>query len=634
MLDFLRKRKRNWIIILFLGAIIVSFALFVGSGNLGDPRGADVATINDEPITQREFAISYERELQRYRDLLKGSLTPEMLKGLNIKGNLIETLIQKKLALQEARRLGLTVSDDELAAEIGKVPDFQIGGRFSKDRYLRILQANRLAPAQFEEEQRDQLTIQRLYNLILDAVHITDAELRERYRIEQERINLAYVKLAVSDFMPEVKLSEEEIQKHYERTKESLKEPLKVRLEYLAYPYAQFTPQAEVSGKEIEDYYKTHRDAQFHKPKEVKLRYILIGGGADAEQKQATQARAAAIVEEARGGKDFAQLAKSASSDGSAAKGGDVGWISAGQMPPEMEKSVFALPKGGISDPLESPAGFQIFKVEDVREAKTLSLQEARPEIVERLKLDKAKRQSAQLAVRDREKALSGTDFAALAKESGASLLQTRLFATGETLPEIGDNQTFYKTAFSLGAKDISPLIEGKDAYYLMRLKERKEAAVPPVDQVRGQIEKGLRESKAYELALQRANALLEQLKKEQDLAKVAQAAKLRVEETGWFPRSAPQIPKIGELSEMKTGPIVLSEERPVPEKVFTQKDAVYVVAFKSGQAAEMAEFDKNKDAIKRQALAETKQRALVKFMEGLKSKANVTLNNAFLEEA
>ena len=129
MLDFLRKRKRSWVIILFLGLIVVSFALFVGNGVLGGPTSVSIAEINGEPITQREFALQYERELQRYRELLKGSLTPEMLKGLNIKGNLVETLIQRKLVLQEARNLGLTATDDELADTLARVPEFQIGGR-------------------------------------------------------------------------------------------------------------------------------------------------------------------------------------------------------------------------------------------------------------------------------------------------------------------------------------------------------------------------------------------------------------------------------------------------------------------------------------------------------------------------
>src|SRR6185295_19052244 len=215
MLDFLRKRKRNWVIILFLGAIIVSFALFVGSVKFRDPARSDVAEINGEPITQREFALQYEREVQRYRELLKGSLTPEMVKGLNLKGNLIESLIQKKLVLQEARSLGLTATDDDLANHLAQAPEFQVGGRFNKERYLQLLQMNRLVPAQFEEDQRDQLTIQRLYSVVLDAIHVTDAEVRERYRIEQEKINLNFLKLPIADFAAQVKITDDDIQKYY-----------------------------------------------------------------------------------------------------------------------------------------------------------------------------------------------------------------------------------------------------------------------------------------------------------------------------------------------------------------------------------------------------------------------------------
>jgi len=151
MLDFLRKRKRNWVILLFLGVIVITFALFVGSGKLRDHGTGEIAEINGEVISQREFALQYERAVQRYREILKGSLTPEMIKGLNLKANLIEELIQKKLVLQEARSLGLLATDDDLADHLAKAPEFQIGGRFSKDRYVQILQANRLAPAQFEE---------------------------------------------------------------------------------------------------------------------------------------------------------------------------------------------------------------------------------------------------------------------------------------------------------------------------------------------------------------------------------------------------------------------------------------------------------------------------------------------------
>ena len=94
--------------------------------------------------------------------MFKGSLTPELLKNLNIKNSLLEEMIEARLVLQEARRLGLTASDDELMNAIAQAPEFHVNGRFNKERYIQLLRANRLTPAQFEEDQRKQLTIQRL----------------------------------------------------------------------------------------------------------------------------------------------------------------------------------------------------------------------------------------------------------------------------------------------------------------------------------------------------------------------------------------------------------------------------------------------------------------------------------------
>jgi peptidyl-prolyl cis-trans isomerase D len=636
MLDFLRKQKRNWGITILLGIIIIVFVAFYGGSKYRDPATAEIAEVNGEIISQREFALQYERAVERYREILKGSLTREMIKGLNLRSNLVEELIQKKLVLQEARGLGLTATDDDLANHLGKAPEFQIAGRFSKDRYLQILQANRLVPGQFEEEQRDQLTMQRLYSVILDSVHVTDAEVRDRYRLDQEKLNLYYIKLPVGDFVSQVKLTDDDIKKFYERNKESLKEPLKVQVDYLTYPYDQFASSIQVSDKEIGDYYQANLEGKFRKPKEAKLRYISIriAADADANQKKATRERADRIVKEARGGKDFADLAKRESDDPTAAKGGDAGWIAQGQMMPAVEKSVFSLGKGAISDALETPVGFQIFKVEDIKNENTPTLKEASAEITTTLKGEKAKREAAKIADRDRERALSGSDFNKLAQESGAKLSTTNWLSSGQVLPEIGDNQEFYKNALALGPKDISPIIEGKNAYYILRLKQRIEPAIPPLENARGQIEKGLKESKAYEMALQKGNSLIEQLRKEKDIAKLAQANDLKLEETGWFLRNAPQLPKIGELAELKAGPIALSPQKPIADKLYTQKDVLYLLALKESQGADMTQFEKEKDLLKKQALAENRQRALIKFLEGLKAKAKIKVNTTFLEES
>jgi peptidyl-prolyl cis-trans isomerase D len=636
MLDVLRKRKRSWIITLLLGLIIVVFIAFYGGNKLDDQGSADIAKVNGEIITQREFAMHYQKALERYRELFKGSLTPELEKSLNLKGTLLEELIQKRLVLQEAQTLGLAATDEDLITAIAQVPEFQVNGRFNKERYLQLLRANRFTPGEFEEEQREQLTIQKLYSLILDGVQVTEEEVRDRYRFEQEKINLHFIRLPVSNYLGEVKPTEEEIKKFYERSKESLKEPVKVQVEYLSYPFERFSSAVQVSEKEIEDYYQTNREAKFRKPKEVKLRYILvrIPPGADAKQRADAQTRANRILTEARAGKDFAQLAKQESEDSTSAKGGDIGWLTQEQLPSPLSKTVFSLAKGEISDPIETPMGFQIVKVEDVREEKTPSLREATAEITRTLKAEKAKREAAKSADRDRDKALAGNDFARLAQESGAAVQVTRSFTAGETLPEIGQAPEFYKVAFSLRAKETSPVIEGTHGYYILRIKQRTEATVPPLDAVRPNIEKNLQESKAHELLRQKAQALLEQLKKEKDIAKLAQQSNLKLEETGWFLRNASQLPKVGELAEARVAGIALSAQKPFPEKIYTQKDAAYIFAFKDSQGADMDRFDKEKEQLTNQALAESRQRVLEIFLQELVAKAQIQRYFNALEES
>jgi len=302
-----------------------------------------------------------------------------------------------------------------------------------------------------------------------------------------------------------------------------------------------------------------------------------------------------------------------------------------GQLPPQLAP-IFQLEKGQVSDVIETPMGYQIVKVEDTKAEKAPSLKEATADITKTLKTEKAKREAGKIAERDREKALTGTEFTKLAQESGASINVSPWFANGDVVPEVGANQEFYKSAFSLGAKDVSSVITGSASYYLIRVKERKEPNIPPLENVRGQIEKGLRESKAYELALQKGNSLIEQLKKDKDIGKLAGANNLKLDETGWFQRNAPQLPKIGELADLRTGGLPLSAQKPLADKLYTQKDAAYVLAFKDSQPADMEAFERDKDNLKKQTLAENRQRALVKFLESLKAKATIKVNNNFLE--
>ena len=133
-----------------------------------------------------------------------------------------------------------------------------------------------------------------------------------------------------------------------------------------------------VTPEEIEKYYNDHLD-QYNSPTRVRALQIMIE----------TREQAQTILDEIKKGSDFSELAKTYSISPDSEKGGDLGYFSEDEMPPSFAV-VFKMKPGELSNVVESEYGFHLFKVIDRREAKMLSLEEARPEIEEKLKRAKS----------------------------------------------------------------------------------------------------------------------------------------------------------------------------------------------------------------------------------------------------
>jgi hypothetical protein len=108
------------------------------------------------------------------------------------------------------------------------------------------------------------------------------------------------------------------------------------------------------------------------------------------------------------------------------------------------------------------------------------------------------------------------------------------------------------RKVFSMGAKEVAAPIEAPNAYYVMKVVERKEPVLPPLDAIRADVERKAREAKALDIAKQKAKAALEQLKKEKNVEAVAKANGLQTGETGWFLRGDAEIPKVGRAGRLK----------------------------------------------------------------------------------
>jgi len=161
-----------------------------------------------------------------------------------------------------------------------------------------------------------------------------------------------------------------------------------------------------VSPKEVETFFNEHKDT-YVQEEAVHARHILIKVAPDAspEDDQKAKERAKAVLAKAKKGEDFSKLAAQYSEDSSKDSGGDLGYFGRGRMVKPFEEAAFALKAGQISDPVRSQFGYHIIKVEARREAKRLSLAEAKEWVEKDLTREKARVRYGEYVAGLREKA-------------------------------------------------------------------------------------------------------------------------------------------------------------------------------------------------------------------------------------
>ncbi len=632
MLDVLRKRKRSWLVLLLLGVGVLAFVMVGVGPQGGQERVVTIAEVNGEKITYTELERQYYRMLQTYRQLAGGRLSPADLEALNLRGQLLEEMIQQRLLLQAAHELGLQVTDDELAEGIADNPAFQAGGRFDKNVYTQALRSQGLTPGEFEARQRQGLTIQKLQDLLQHSIPVTAAEVEERYRTDNEEIALGFVRLKTDDFVDGVEVDDEEIKAYYDGNGALLREPLKVKARYAAYRVKDFSAGIAVSDEDVRAYYDVYRDRRFRRREAVKFSQIFIPApeGTAPEEKEAAHKQLEDVLREARGGADFAELAKQHSKDDSAARGGDMGFVNRGQLVEPLDTALFALAEGEVSDVVESAFGLHLLRAVEKQKDEVMELDEVRERIVDALTLERGSAKAARAAEEDRERVLDGAPLADVASKRGIELSRTRLFSAGETLDEIGDVEEFYRAALSLKPEQVGPIIPTPDALYLMDVAQRIEPAIPPLDDVKDRIQETLVRRKARERAQEKGDELLAEIKAASDLATVAAAHGLTVEDTGLFPRAQAEIPEIGFLP-LPLGRLTVSEEKPVVDTAYLQDDTVYVMVLRKTVAADPAELSKAKEELTRQLRDEKRQRALSRLIENLKANAKIEIHPEFI---
>ncbi|MCJ7664224.1 MAG: SurA N-terminal domain-containing protein [Desulfobacterales bacterium] len=572
MLKFMRTHATSWFIKILLTLIIVVFVLW-GMGSIKGKKETIIATVGGDHITRVEFDRAY----RNFRKNLEGQLSPELLKGLNIKQQVLDQLIDATVEQQEAQNIGLRVSDEELMQIISQNPAFQRDGQFDGNLYEQFLRNIGLDTVTFPALLKRELMNQRVGNLVGNAAAIlTEEEVKELYVLENAKINLSFVEVSPQAFAKQVTVTEGDLERYYAEHKEEFRAPARVKVLYLRFSPGAYLKEVEVSSQEVQDYYAMNRE-QYQRPERVWIRHILIRVSPDAGSETVEKARLKAqkVLTAARQGANFAALARQYSDDASASKGGDLGYFSRGEIEPTLGKVVFDLRKGEIGPVVRTSHGFHIVKKEDVQEGTRRTLDEARKEIVSRLMNEKAKDRAAMHAEDAAYQARNKTGgLKPYADGVGLKVREAGPFKAGE--PEA--KEKLPSVAFTLEKGDISsPFQDGED-YLILQVVDKIPPQAPPLERVRGRIKEAFASSVARGLAQGAARNLLTAWEKGPGFGDLLRRYGLKVAETGFFKRNSAAPPRLGLLGAYAGKIATLTLEDPWPDDIAEVNGAFVVV--------------------------------------------------------
>jgi len=516
VLQSIRERLTGVMAFTILGILIIPFAL-VGVTQYFTSDGANiVARINDTEITTTDFNTSFSNYRRRMQSIMGAAYDPIQFDQLSVRREHLDSLIDQELITQAADSMGLDVDDATLAKEIRKIPAFQVEGQFNADVYQSRLISQGMSPTQFQNQMRSQFVTSQLPQNITMSSIATPAEMKEFISLRDQGRTFSSVIVAAQAADTPTEFSDAAITDWYDAHHDDYQSEEQVTIEYVELDAA-FLPFGEPPNEDyLRDQFETQK-GRFISPEQRRVAHILIEVSQDADDAAKATARQTAqdLSDRARAGEDFAALAQEYSQDqGSAANGGELGWVEPGVMVKAFENAMYELNMDSpISDPVETGFGWHVIDLEEVRESSGMNFEEASAQLQREYEEEESSR--AFLEQADRLVDLiyeDPTTLESAALDMGLEVKELAPFSRAGG-GGIAANPEVIEAAFSdlvmLQESVSDPINLDNDRLVMIKLRKHFPVALKPLGEVREDIIASLTEKQTRDQAEAIASDLL-----------------------------------------------------------------------------------------------------------------------------
>ena len=365
MFNFFRTHQRLMQVVLLI-LVLPSFVLIGVSGYSSyNSNETELVTIGGTALTAEEFDQARRVQLQNMQQEQGSAFDLAVVDSPEARRKLLDAMVNRNVLIEIVTKEGLSVSDGLLRQAIAAIPDFQVDGVFSPERYNTLLTSSGISIRAFEESQRADLALDRVLGPVAQTAELpaSVANLVDKALTTTRKVEL--LNFETANYVKPDSITDAEVQAWYEENQDVLRLPQYVDVSYVVLDEdAARQSVAPPTAEDLKAYYDQNK-SRFGRPERINLSHILVAVKADAseEDRKAARERADKLVAEAKQeGADFAALAQENSDDkGTARNGGNLNWISRGALP-DMDAAIFELRTGDVSPAVQSVDGYHIFK--------------------------------------------------------------------------------------------------------------------------------------------------------------------------------------------------------------------------------------------------------------------------------
>ncbi|AVP98765.1 hypothetical protein C7S18_16905 [Ahniella affigens] len=535
MLQNIRDKTGSKLAFLIMLPLLVIFAFFGINSYFVASVDNSVAKVGKLEISETKYRTRLQQQRNQMQQMFGESYNARMTDTPEFKRNVLDRLIDEELMLAAAENAGMTVSATRLRDEIKKnVPAAFLGDKFDPEVYAQILSNASYTPQMFEELLVKGAITSQLEQRVFSDVSITDADAKRYLALNNETRDFRYVLLNRPTLAADA-VSEDEIKKYFDSHKADFNNEETVAIEYVELNQANMPLPSAPDEATLLDTYQ--REVTRFGTVEGRLTshiLVQVAESASADDVKKAQDKANALLAEIRGGKDFAEVAKSGSDDiGSKEAGGDLGYIERPDpnspmqvFEPAFIDALFGLEVGKVSEPVKTAQGFHLIQLREIRPAAIKPFEEVRSQLEQEAIQQARDDEFADLegAMLDAAAVAVGT-LDEVAKAVKGTVQQVPAFPKGMAFG-VASNPDVQEFVFSDTGKSegaVSDVIElSPTQMVVVRVTDYKPKSAKTLDEARSEIVVKLTQEKTDAKAKEEADAAFKRLQAGEALDAIA----------------------------------------------------------------------------------------------------------------